>query len=201
MLNPGLSCGENTDINTHAYAFHHQCWRFSRHHNPPEYTNKYSSYISAHISSPSPNHTMPSSSPRLPQTLNPPTVSPPKPSYSHVCITPLHGSARLITVAGQVGISPTDGSGPASFSEQVSIALANLSECLKAAGATPRDIVKTTHYTLRYGPEDHEVRGRLYGEFMGGDWRPPSTLVPVVALAEKALLYEIEVMAVVHSEG
>ena len=134
----------------------------------------------------------------LPTTLNPEGVAPPKPTYSHICTTTLTGPAKLITIAGQIGTDPA-GHVPTSYYEQVSNALSNLKSCLEAAGATTRDIVKVTHYIVKYDPKDRE-RGRLYLEFMGGH-KPPSTLIPVPALADEGLLYEIEAMAIVSEDA
>lgn len=130
-----------------------------------------------------------------PQTFNPPDVAPPKPSYSHVCTTSLYSFLKLVTVAGQIGRNE-NGEVPPTFHEQVAIALANLGKCLAAAGATPRDIVKVTHYIVNYDPAD-KVRTESYVNFMG-DHRPPSTVLGVACLASPELLYEIEVMAIVN---
>ena len=73
--------------------------------------------------------------------------------------------------------------------------MANLSACLAAAGATPRDIVSVRHYEVDYDASD-ATRRDIYAQWIGGH-RPPSTLVVVKALAEEGLRYEIEVMAVV----
>ncbi len=135
------------------------------------------------------------SSPYKPETSNPPDVAPPKPTYSHISTFPLSSPCKLITIAGQIGTSPT-GDIPPSYTDQVSNALSNLGKCLAAAGATTRDIVKVTHYIVDYDPKDRE-RGRLYLEFMGGH-KPPSTLIPVPMLADEGLLYEIEAMAIVR---
>lgn len=134
------------------------------------------------------------SSKSLPQTLNPPDVAPPKPTYSHVCVFTL-GRTKIITVAGQIGTLP-DGTVPPTFAEQVSCALQNVKACLAAAGATPRDIMKVTHYIVNYDPTDRK-RNELYLQFLDGH-KPPGTLVPVEKLGAPELLFEIEVMAVVE---
>lgn len=133
------------------------------------------------------------SSKSLPQTFNPPDVASPKPTYSHVSVFSL-GRTKIITVAGQIGTFP-DGTVPPTFAAQVSCALPNVKKCLAAAGATPRDIIKATHYIVNYDPADRK-RSELYLEFMGGH-KPPGTLVPVERLGAPELLFEIEVMAVV----
>lgn len=137
-------------------------------------------------------------SPNLPQTLKPPDVAPPKPTYSHVSTITISGPTKIINVAGQIGADPT-GYVPPSYPLQVEFALANLKRCLAVAGATTRDIVKVTHYIVNYDPTDGS-RGQLYLSFMEGH-TPPSTLVPVPALADPELLYEIEAMAIVAEGG
>ena len=134
----------------------------------------------------------------LSQLINPPTVPAPRPTYSHICTTPLSSTSTLISIAGQVGIDPETKSVPASFAEQVQVALANLGRCLAAVGAKPADIVKVTHFVVNLDPKDTS-RAEAYLKFMG-DYRPPSTLLGVAALAEPSFLYEIEAMAIVHKE-
>ena len=129
-----------------------------------------------------------------PTTSNPPSVRPPKPTYSHICTTPLSPTSTLVTIAGQIGAQP-DGTIPPAYADQVRVALANLSKCLEAAGATTRDIVSVRHYEVNYDPSN-VTRRQIYTDWIG-EHRPPSTLVGVAALAEEALLYEIEAMAVV----
>ena len=133
-----------------------------------------------------------------PTTFNPANVHPPRPTYSHVAITPLSGTAKLITVAGQVGIDQLSGTAPPTFAAQVQTALDNLGKCLVAAGAGPRDVVKVTQYVVDLDPTER-TRGELYMKFMG-DYRPPSTLIGVSKLAADDWLYEIEAIAVVHDE-
>ena len=130
--------------------------------------------------------------------VNPPDVRPPHPIYSHVQITPLSSTSTLVTIAGQIGVPPDSASAAPTYSEQVEIALSNVRKCLAAGGATPADIVKVTHYVVNLDPKD-KSRLEAYSKFIG-DHRPPSTLVGVAALAWPELLYEIEVMAIVHQK-
>ena len=127
--------------------------------------------------------------------LNPSNVAQPTPTYSHVLKCPISPTASLITVAGQIGVDSTTNTVPPTMGEQVECALTNLDNCLKAAGATAKDIIKVTHYIVNYDPSD---RSRIEPYFkLMGDHRPPSTLVGVATLAQKELLYEIEAMAIV----
>lgn len=68
--------------------------------------------------------------------------------------------------------------------------------CLAAAGATPRVIVKVTHYVVNYDPAERS-RNEQCTEFLNGH-KPPGTMVPVEKLAAPEILFEIEVMAIVE---
>ncbi|KAK5065041.1 hypothetical protein LTR84_000876 [Exophiala bonariae] len=132
------------------------------------------------------------------QLINPAGVRPPHPIYSHVQTTPLSPTTTLVTIAGQIGVPPDSASAAATFGEQVEIALENLKKCLAAAGATPADIIKVTHYIVNLDPKD-KSRLAAYTQFIG-DHRPPSTVVGVAALAWPELLYEVDAMAIVHQK-
>jgi enamine deaminase RidA (YjgF/YER057c/UK114 family) len=64
----------------------------------------------------------------------------------------------------------------------------NLRVALAAAGAAPKDVVKTTTFVVNYKPDAlpilREVRGAFYGE---GAIPPASTLLGVQALARRRL--------------
>jgi enamine deaminase RidA (YjgF/YER057c/UK114 family) len=130
------------------------------------------------------------------QLINPGDVRPPHPIYSHVQVTPISPTSSLITIAGQIGVPPDSAAAATTFAQQVEIALDNLRKCLAAAGATPADIIKVTHYIVNLDPKDRS-RLEAYTKFIG-DHRPPSTLVGVAALAWPELLYEVEAMAIVQ---
>jgi len=127
--------------------------------------------------------------------INPPSVPPPRPTYSHIQTTPISSTSTLVTIAGQIGIDPDTKSVPPTFSEQVQAALENLGRCLAAVGATPADIIKVTHFVVDLDPKDTS-RAEAWIKFVG-DHRPPSTLLGVAALADSTLLYEVEAMAIV----
>ena len=144
----------------------------------------------------------------VPITFNPPDVAPPPPTFHHVAVTPLLPTSKLITLAGQVGIDPDTGKISHDFNEQVKTALINVSNCLKAAGATPRDIIHVRHYVVR---EDLNMSEGVRIEPIERGWaplwvafmdreahghRPPDTVLEVAGLAKKELLYEVEVWAV-----
>lgn len=86
------------------------------------------------------------SSPRdlKPRVFNPPGVPKPPPTYSHVAVTPLIPSSRLVTLAGLTGCDPASQSNPKTLREQAEVAYSKIETCLVAAGATPRDIVQVS---------------------------------------------------------
>ncbi|KAK5731429.1 hypothetical protein LTR17_011391 [Elasticomyces elasticus] len=129
------------------------------------------------------------------QIFNPPQVHSPQPTYSHVCITALGNGTRLLTLAGQIGMDPETGTIPSTFGNQVKFALMNVGKCLEASNAKVTDIVRVQQFVVDLSSQDSS-REQAYAKFMGAH-RPPSTLIGVSSLAQKALLYEIEVTAVV----
>ena len=145
-----------------------------------------------------------------PRTFNPTGVPTPPPTFEQVAITPILATSKLITIAGQVGTDPTTGNRPDNFVEQVKLAYKNVANCLKAAGATPRDITFVRHYIVNDTGDTEldskEVLDRGWGplwiEFMDQEangHRPPDTVLGVRSLARKALLYEVEVCAIIHT--
>ncbi|KAF2251289.1 YjgF-like protein [Trematosphaeria pertusa] len=145
-----------------------------------------------------------------PHAFNPPTVPTPPPTYAQVSTTPLLPTSKLVTLAGQVGLSADTGKIVPGFDAQVKLTYVNILACLKAAGATPRDIIHVRHYivkdTGRVGVDSEDELTRVWGhhwmEFMdkeGEGHRPPDTVVGVACLATSELLYECEVWAIVHA--
>ena len=87
---------------------------------------------------------------------------------------------KFIYTAGQVG-RDKDGAVPDTYEKEVELAFQNLGDSLNAAGATPSDIVKVTYYIVDYSPKNR-YHAQVLLKFMKGH-RPPSTLIPVSALA------------------
>src|SRR4051794_9005264 len=84
-----------------------------------------------------------------PNGFNPPEVPQPPPTYSQVCVAPIVPASKLVTLAGQTG-RRMDGTIPSSIKEQARVAYESIHKCLAAAGATPRDIVRShSHYSPR----------------------------------------------------
>lgn len=145
-----------------------------------------------------------------PNAFNPDTVPLPPSTFKQVTVTPLLPISKLITVAGQIGSDFDTSAVPETFDEQVKLAYKNLLNCLKAADATPRDIIYVRHYVVDKSEERHlGVRkavfdrgwSSLWTEFMdqeGLGHRPSDAVLGVVSLARPNLLYEVEAWAIVN---
>jgi enamine deaminase RidA (YjgF/YER057c/UK114 family) len=104
------------------------------------------------------------------------------------------GAGRMLLCAGQTAIGD-DGSPPTTtnMGEQVTIAFANLSTVLAAAGMTMGDVVRLTVYTT-----DIDELLADYGSAVGplADTLPAMTLIGVSRLAYPELKVEIEATAI-----
>lgn len=129
------------------------------------------------------------------EKLNPDTVRAPGGTYSHLALVP--AGARIIVVAGQVGIG-TDGAA-GTFDEQCAQAFANVGAALEAAGAGWADVIQTMTFLTRREDRERlrEWRTTAYADLFP-DWRyPPNTLLVVDALASDDLLIEVQAIAAI----
>lgn len=135
--------------------------------------------------------------------LNPPAlVDPSHHLYSHSSIVKRNDTATaLIHTAGQIGITKT-GVIPSEGHDEVVLALENLASCLYAAGASVRDIIKLTILVVVDPSQPMNIGENpamaLLHDFLAGH-RPPSTCIPVMALAVPGAHFEIDAVAVVHN--
>jgi 2-iminobutanoate/2-iminopropanoate deaminase len=99
--------------------------------------------------------------------------------------------ARIVFVSGQVGVDPRGKLQP-TFDKQAAQTWKNIGQVLKSAGMTYKDIVKMTTFLTdsRYVAPNRTVRD----QFIDAPY-PASTLLIVTALADPAMLIEIEVVA------
>ena len=129
---------------------------------------------------------------------NPDTLVAPQGRYSHVAVAE---GARIVSLAGQVGVR-ADGSlaGP-DVASQVRQAYANVGLALESAGATWRDVTRIGVFVVSTEllPELGEARQAIYDELFpeGPSAYPPGTLLVVSGLAAPELLVEVEATAVV----
>jgi 2-iminobutanoate/2-iminopropanoate deaminase len=131
------------------------------------------------------------------EKLNPDSIRAPGGTYSHLAVAPV--GARLVVVAGQVGIGPDASATAGDFEDQCAQAFANVGAALEAAGAGWSEVIQTMTFLTR-----REDRARLrawrtaeYARlFPDGDY-PPNTLLVVDALATDDLLIEVQAIAAI----
>jgi enamine deaminase RidA (YjgF/YER057c/UK114 family) len=127
--------------------------------------------------------------------LNPDTLMKPR-GYTHVVA--VEGDAKIIFISGQVAIDK-EGKlvGAGDLGAQVRQVVSNLKAALAAAGATPKDIVKTNTYIVNYKASDYAAMRDARAELFADGEPPASTLVGVSALAVDGLMVEMEAIAAV----
>jgi enamine deaminase RidA (YjgF/YER057c/UK114 family) len=117
-----------------------------------------------------------------------------KAAYSHVVT--VTGPGKLVFIAGQLA-RDSNGNivGPNDMRAQLEQTFKNLDACLKAAGATWADVVKTNTYVTDYEAfsQCREVRMRYFGVAT-----PTSTTIQISRLAQPEAMVEIEMIAVVN---
>jgi 2-iminobutanoate/2-iminopropanoate deaminase len=117
-----------------------------------------------------------------------------KAAYSHVVT--VTGPGKLIFVAGQLA-RDAGGSivGPGDMRAQLEQTFKNLDSCLKAAGATWADVIKTNTFVTDYDAfsQCRDVRMRYFGVAT-----PTSTTIKISGLAQPEAMVEIEMVAVVN---
>jgi len=129
------------------------------------------------------------------QHMNPPTL-PKAVGYTHIIKV---SGGTTIYIAGQ-GAYDVDGNlvGRDDHYAQCKQAFSNLREALKAAGASPQDVVKATFYVVRSSEAvladfARGMMDALNGEFL----LTASTFVGVERLAYDEMLVEIDAIAVI----
>ena len=118
-----------------------------------------------------------------------------KPAYSHVVT--VTGPGKTVYVAGQLARDEAGNIvGPGDMRAQLEQTFKNLDLCLKAAGATWADVVKTNTFVTDFDEFQKcaDVRMRYFGVAT-----PTSTTVGVTRLAGPDFMVEIEAVAVVNS--
>src|SRR5229473_8416906 len=116
-----------------------------------------------------------------------------KPAYSHVVT--VTGPGKTIYVAGQLA-RDAEGNivGKGDMRAQLEQTFKNLDLCLKAAGASWADVVKSNTYVTDYEAfsQCRDVRMRHFGVAS-----PTSTTIQISRLAQPEAMVEIEMIAVV----
>lgn len=118
--------------------------------------------------------------------------------YSHA--VSLDQASRLIFTSGIIA-QRADGSFPDSFEEQTKLAYRNLKAVLMRSGATTRDIIKITWFTVGWSQERGQALIDAFLDFITDEYgtthRPTTTLLPVTELAIPNAKLEIEAIAAV----
>ena len=131
----------------------------------------------------------------LKTALNPPELANSL-QYGYSQATVVSADAKLINVAGQVGISDN---GPNDFESQVDRAFDALLATLNMAGASAEDVVKITLLIV-----DHDAEKLAYlvkkRKAVFGNNPPASTLIPALILYAPGVLFEIDAIAVARGE-
>jgi enamine deaminase RidA (YjgF/YER057c/UK114 family) len=115
-----------------------------------------------------------------------------KAAYSHVVT--VTGPGKLIYVAGQLGRDASGAIVSGGMRAQLEQTFKNLDACLKAAGATWADVVKTNTFVTDYHAFSscRDVRMRYFGVAT-----PTSTTIQISGLAQPEAMVEIELVAAV----
>jgi len=105
---------------------------------------------------------------------------------------------RTVYVSGQISANAKgEVVGKGDLKAQTAQVFENIKTALAAAGAAPKDVVKTNIYAVNFKSEDIPAIRDVRNAFFAGVEPPASTLVGVTALANPDWLIEIEVIAVV----
>jgi len=115
-----------------------------------------------------------------------------KPAYSHVVT--VNGPGKTIYIAGQLGRDLEGNIVPGGMRAQMEQTFKNLEACLKIAGASWADVVKTNTFVTDYAEfsKNFDVRMRYIGVAS-----PTSTTIQISGLAQPGAMVEIELIAVV----
>ena len=125
-----------------------------------------------------------------------PTHLPNTTQYGYSQATIVAPNAKVIYVAGQIGITDE---GPNDFESQVDRSFDNLIAVLEAAGGKVEDVVKIT--LLIKNHDDQKLQYLVNKrKTVFGDNPPTSTLIPVPALALESLEFEIDAIVVTENQ-
>ena len=98
---------------------------------------------------------------------------------------------NMVYTSGQIGIIPETGEVAVGVEAQAHQALVNIDNVLKTAGATMKDILKTTIFLVDLN--DFAAVNRIYGDYFGSEF-PGRSCFQVSKLPAGGLV-EIEVVA------
>jgi enamine deaminase RidA (YjgF/YER057c/UK114 family) len=126
--------------------------------------------------------------------LNPPDLSRPN-GFVHVATSTFQ---KTIMVSGQVAYDPEGRIvGVGDLAAQTHRVYTNIETALKAAGASMKDIVKTTLFVRHLDADKARIIREVRKSFLSPDQPPASTMIGVISLAHPDLLLEVEAIAMV----
>ena len=123
------------------------------------------------------------------QRMNPETLSTPMAAYSQVV-----RKGNFVTTAGMISLDAKGNLvGDGDIQAQTRQTLENLKTALEAAGASLKDVVKTTVFITDFA--NYEGMNKVYNEFFQND--PPARATVRADIVLPTLLVEIDALAVV----
>ena len=130
------------------------------------------------------------------ERLNPVGVHAPT-VYTHAVTV---SDARLAFISGQIALDEENKLvGEGDLRAQAGQAFANLNAVLGSLGADFSHVLKLTMYIANYRADEHlSIVREVLARYVADDQRPANTLVGVQALAQPALLIEVEAVAAIE---
>lgn len=127
--------------------------------------------------------------------INPPELCPTF-GWTHVVSST---GGKTIHISGQVAINAQgEVVGKGDMKAQTEQAFRNVALALAAAGATFKDVVKTSLFVVGLKPEHVPIIREVRSRYVWAEHPPASTLVGVSALVGPDWLIEIEAVAVIE---
>ena len=122
--------------------------------------------------------------------VNPKTLyDPSRHGFTQAVVSP--PGARLLYIAGQMGIDAQGNITATDFEGQVRSAFRNLTLALEGAGSSIEHVLEVRILTVDHTIEKEQIIASVTNETFPGSNKPASMLIPVPRLALDGLLFEI----------
>jgi enamine deaminase RidA (YjgF/YER057c/UK114 family) len=117
--------------------------------------------------------------------------------YTHAVTV---SDARLVFISGQIALDEDNQVvGKGDLRAQTTQAFGNLQTILGSLGADFGHVLKLTMYIANYRADEHlSIIREVLARYIADDERPANTLVGVQALAQPALMIEVEAVAAIE---
>jgi enamine deaminase RidA (YjgF/YER057c/UK114 family) len=102
----------------------------------------------------------------------------------------------LLILSGHVGSDESGNLVAGGFEEQLRATYKNLQATLQAAGVGFEAVARMTHYVSEFDPSLLPILRKVRAEFINNEAPPSAALIPVVQLYDKAVLVEVDGIAV-----